>query len=206
LHDSRPDLVANALSSRQVRLWHKVRGGFAINDYHDVNPPAEKAKEKREKDRKRQAAHRAKLKDQPHLPDLPSHDVTHFVTRDILGKKKEETRKNSTAGCDNQLRTTVLPTCTDRGIKNAAPPLTSPGVLAFRRRASKATDTGKPKFTVIRALAREVITEHPDLDDDGDVEAIVMRRCARDANLLYDSATVKRAVEQARAQLLGRRA
>lgn len=55
-----PQAVAQVLTSRGVRLWHRTRGGYQIHDYHDWNPKASEVKEKREKDRKKKAAQRAK--------------------------------------------------------------------------------------------------------------------------------------------------
>lgn len=48
---SRPVRVAFVLSSRDVRLWHRVRGGYVIHDYHDWNRKASEVKEKREAER-----------------------------------------------------------------------------------------------------------------------------------------------------------
>jgi hypothetical protein len=48
---SRPVRVAFVLSSRDVRLWHRVRGGYQIHDYHDWNRKASEVKEKREAER-----------------------------------------------------------------------------------------------------------------------------------------------------------
>ena len=54
-----PQVVARALSSRAVRLWHTTRGGYLIHDYHDWNQKASAVKEKREAERKKKAAQRA---------------------------------------------------------------------------------------------------------------------------------------------------
>ena len=55
----RPLVVAKVLVDRRIRLWHRVRGGYQIHDYHDWNPKASAIKEKREKERKKKAAQRA---------------------------------------------------------------------------------------------------------------------------------------------------
>jgi len=52
--------VAKVLSDRRIRLWHRIRGGYLIHDYHDWNRKANDVKEKREKDRLRKARWRAK--------------------------------------------------------------------------------------------------------------------------------------------------
>lgn len=52
-------VVAKVLVDRRVRLWHRVRGGYQIHDYHDWNRKASEIKEKREKERLKKAAQRA---------------------------------------------------------------------------------------------------------------------------------------------------
>lgn len=56
---SRPYLVARVMTSRAIRLWHKVPGGYRIHDYHDWNKTAFEVKEMREKERVKKAAQRA---------------------------------------------------------------------------------------------------------------------------------------------------
>jgi len=51
--------VAKALADRRVRLWHRVRGGYRIHDYHHWNKNASEIKEKREAERKKKALQRA---------------------------------------------------------------------------------------------------------------------------------------------------
>jgi hypothetical protein len=55
-----PQSVAKALSSRAVRLWRRVAGGYQIHDYLDWNKNASEIKEKREKDRIKKARQRAR--------------------------------------------------------------------------------------------------------------------------------------------------
>ena len=52
-------VVAKVLVDRRVRLWHRVRGGYQIHDYHDWNRKASEIKDKREKERQKKAAQRA---------------------------------------------------------------------------------------------------------------------------------------------------
>jgi hypothetical protein len=54
----RPLIVARVLADRRVRLWHRVRGGYLIHDYHDWNKKASEIKKKREIDRQKKAAQR----------------------------------------------------------------------------------------------------------------------------------------------------
>lgn len=54
-----PQSVAEALTSRSVRLWHRTRGGYQIHDYHDWNKKASEIKEKRDQERRKKAAQRA---------------------------------------------------------------------------------------------------------------------------------------------------
>lgn len=55
---SKPYLVARALASRSVRLWHRVPGGYQIHDYHDWNRNASEVKQKREAERVKKARQR----------------------------------------------------------------------------------------------------------------------------------------------------
>lgn len=55
---SQPVRVAYVLSSRDVRLWHRVRGGYRIHDYLDWNRNASEVKEKREAERVRKQRQR----------------------------------------------------------------------------------------------------------------------------------------------------
>lgn len=61
-HDAQPELVARALCSRKVRLWHRTKGGYRIHDYHDHNTAAATIKVKRDKKKKQKAAERAAKK------------------------------------------------------------------------------------------------------------------------------------------------
>jgi hypothetical protein len=54
-----PQSVAQALTSRSVRLWHRTPGGYQIHDYHRWNKKASEIKEKREQERLKKAAQRA---------------------------------------------------------------------------------------------------------------------------------------------------
>lgn len=54
-----PQAVANALCSRRVRLWRKVRGGFQIHHYLHYNKKSSAVKEIRDKWREKKAAQRA---------------------------------------------------------------------------------------------------------------------------------------------------
>jgi hypothetical protein len=53
-----PLRVAFVLSSRGVRLWKRVRGGYLIHDYFDLNPTALEVKEKRAKEREKKRRQR----------------------------------------------------------------------------------------------------------------------------------------------------
>lgn len=56
--DERPKDVADVLTFPDVKLWHKVPGGFQIHDYHDHNPTADEVKEKLKRDRERKRSRR----------------------------------------------------------------------------------------------------------------------------------------------------
>lgn len=143
--------------------------------------------------------------DDPTKKGKGEHRVGHAdPTTDPIKSSKGEHSSSSSSSVrtsTNQPSTINLRTGTDRGTKNARSRALTPSVIAFRRQRSKQTTTGKPKFAVIRALARSIVATHPQVEDSGEIEDLVMRACARDVNLLYTSAVVKRAVEQAQAQL-----
>lgn len=75
----------------------------------------------------------------------------------------------------------------------------------WRRRRSRETSSGKPAERVIAALARAVLSDHPAVEDEGELLELVKGACAR-ANLLYDSRSAARAIDSARAQLRRRKA
>jgi hypothetical protein len=50
--------VAKVLSTKQVRLFHRIKGGYRIHDFHDWNDKAQAIKEKREAERRRVADYR----------------------------------------------------------------------------------------------------------------------------------------------------
>jgi len=54
--DDEPVRVAQALASRDVRLFERVAGGYRIHDYHEYNPKAAEVKAKLRKDRERKRA------------------------------------------------------------------------------------------------------------------------------------------------------
>lgn len=56
---SRGEALANSLSDRRVKLWHRVKGGYRIHDFHDFNDKARAIKEKRRAEQARVAAYRA---------------------------------------------------------------------------------------------------------------------------------------------------
>jgi len=72
--------VAKVLSSRRIRLWHRVKGGYLIHDFLEFNHSADKVKRQRELARNRKRAERARKAAKQGQPILP--DVVHSVTRD----------------------------------------------------------------------------------------------------------------------------
>jgi hypothetical protein len=203
VQDSRPVSVAQALSSRSVHLWHRARGGYRINDYHDVNPPAEKAKRQKELARLRKQRERERKKQQPALVMEERSRVTLNVTRDqirpLTNKKEKEEVRTSTY----ESRSQVPGTSTDRGSKEPAlrraACASANNVRAFRRVRSLGTDgTGQPKVSVMTALARSILLADPDEHDDFELRARLKDACAGPANLKYDSRSVGVALDNAR--------
>lgn len=93
--DSRPKSVAKALTSRRVQLFHRIKGGYRIHDFHEYNGDAEKLRQQRELARERQRRHRVK---EAVENLLKTEDAEHAVTRDTprdsrardLEKEKEK--------------------------------------------------------------------------------------------------------------------
>ncbi len=52
------DIIAKVLADNRVRLWHRVRGGYRIHDYHDWNDKASAVKQKRQAEAARLRAYR----------------------------------------------------------------------------------------------------------------------------------------------------
>jgi hypothetical protein len=78
-------------------------------------------------------------------------------------------------------------------------------VLRHRRRRSRETRDGRPAKRVIVALARDVLRAHPQESDAGELRERVKAACSK-ANLQYDGATVGQALDEALAQVRGRKA
>jgi hypothetical protein len=65
--DDDPRTVLKAMARADVKLLHRVDGGFRLNDFHDYNPSAAKIKAKRASDRRR------KQKDSTRNPERVAH-------------------------------------------------------------------------------------------------------------------------------------
>lgn len=68
--------VAEAMCDRKVKLWHRVRGGYRINDFLEWNKSATEIKAKRKKDRDRKRQQRAgnlqRTSSQPSVNEQPT--------------------------------------------------------------------------------------------------------------------------------------
>lgn len=73
-----------------------------------------------------------------------------------------------------------------------------------RRERSRETDSGRPSVPVLAAIARTVLLEHPDEQDEGELKELLKCAAVR-ANLLYDSTSVSDALDRARHQLSRRK-
>jgi hypothetical protein len=76
--DSDPKKVANALTSRRVRLFHRVKGGYKIHDFTEYNGSADKLRRQRELAKARKRKQRA----QQAVENLWKSETRHDVTRD----------------------------------------------------------------------------------------------------------------------------
>ena len=104
--DSGVTEVAKALSSRRVRLFHRVKGGYQIHDFDEHNGSTDKLRRQRELAAERKRRQRAKQPVEKSPVENSRHAVTPLVTRDnprdsrarVKGKGKGEGVRTSTGG------------------------------------------------------------------------------------------------------------
>lgn len=148
-----PQSVAKALSSRSVKLWHRVRGGYRIHDYHDWNKKASEIKKKRreERDKKRAQRETEKAHGNGHLNAL---------SRDLSPGDNSRTSR-ARASTIHDPRTTVQLEGVEKIVpieRSAAPPRSpAPGVSLPSPLSKEPAADGN--FAVIQRIAHEVFDE-----------------------------------------------
>lgn len=187
----------------QAGLWHEESGGWRIHKYLDHNNSAAHI-------RKVQSERRAagRKGGRPLTDSLRSINQIAFV---LL---KHDVKQNRNPSVSVPVAVSVRRDQKKQKRADAPrPPVENRQrierldavIRQHRRRRSNETDDGRPAQRVIAALARHVVADHPDEDDDGELRELVKTACAR-ANLRYDSLAVGAALEQALAQRRKRRA
>lgn len=185
-----------------VALWHEVDGGWQIHNYLQHNNSADyirKVRSDRREAGKRGGRPRKHVEPQTvnlfglltgkqsakHLAkqtENPSTATTVQVARSVRTEKQE--RADAPAFAVDEERINRL----------------EARIRQHRRRRSRETDDGRPAESVIAALARDVLTTHPDETDDGELRELLKTACAR-ANLKHDGQSVGNALEVAKAQV-----
>lgn len=188
------DELCRSLLPGKGPLWHKQDGGYQVHDYLDWNPPRERILAERAQSEERLKRHKERRKN----------GVVNTVVNAVrnLFSDAEET-------ATEQLSTTtyhVQDEKQERAEAQTRPPEServnrlNTRIRQHRRRRSRETDTGRPAEKVITALARDVLTSHPNETDDSELRELLKTACAR-ANLQYDGRTVGNALEAAKAQV-----
>jgi hypothetical protein len=170
-------------------LWHRVEGGYHMHHYHHYNDHSDTVKHAREASKVRMQRFRKRA----------TNGATSPATNAVRSPSVQRSTSTTTYhGTDKQQ---------ERADAHLRPvePVENQTVLLWRRRRSRETSSGKPAERVLAALARAVLIDHPTVVDEGELKELVKRACAA-ANMLYDSGSVSRAIDTARAQLRRRTA
>lgn len=171
---SHPEVVANALASRAVRLWHRTKGGYRIHDYHDWNRKAADVKEKREKKRREKAAERERKKAglDPVSAGVSPGD-TLATSRARASTIHGTPDLSSTSGVEIERREPVVP----KRRSAAAPPSRSPVTLFPSPLSTEPAKDGN--YAVIERIAHEVFDELGAHEPTSDVVERVKGLCAQ---------------------------
>lgn len=195
---ARPPLVAELLASQPTigkgPLWHRVDGGYRMHDYFDWNDDAATIRAKRKVASDRLKRHRNTVLKR--VSQRVSNTVSQRVSCGERTLFETPSVRASTYHVPHVLQEQ------ERAGAHSYPveAVENRTVLLLRQLRSRETSSGKPDERVLAALVRAVITDHPTVMDDGELKDLVKDACAR-VNLLYDSGSVARAIDTARAQL-----
>ena len=162
-----PASVAQVLSSKSVRLWHRAPGGYQIHDYHRWNKKASEIKEKREHERLKKAAQRA----------ARNGGAEHLSRHVSLGDNSWTSRARASTNHD------PLSTKT-----------TSTGTA---RRLALARDPETPTFALACVLMRQALKRSWHRDHDGSVANVGehFKQICAESRLAYDADLVRTAYD-----------
>jgi hypothetical protein len=167
-------------------LWSKVEDGYRFNDYLDWNDSREKVLAERELAKKRLERFQGKRG----LKRVVNAVVNAFITPHETGLETSSERCTTYHVPEEPEK--------QEHAQSAEPQLHDVRIRMLRRERSRETANGQPAVRVIAALARHVMTDHPEYDE-GELMEAVKRQCAR-SNLEY-SGVVGAAIDRARAQV-----
>ena len=188
------------------RLWHQEEDGWRIHDYLQHNNSAEYInrvrQERKAAGQKGGRARHPLIKAVNHLDKQSACDLLEHIPQQTGNPTVIDngTASNGT-GTNEQQERADAPSC-ESGSETAAERIErlNKAIERHRRRRSGETDDGQPATTVITALARDVLSRHPDETDDLELRTLLKEACAK-ANLRYDATAVGEALDQAKAQL-----
>jgi hypothetical protein len=184
-------------------LWHRVEGGYQMHDYHDWNDSRDEVLRQRAKAKERMDRHRGK-RTFPRVVNGAMNTICNAVA-DALRTTNDSANETD----HEQVSTYHVPRYVQKQEREdaSAPERDTERIQRLnerirqhRRRRSHETDDGRPRLSVIAALARTVLQTHPDETDDGELRELLKAACAR-VNLQHDGRSVGDALEQAKAQL-----
>jgi hypothetical protein len=200
------DELCRSLVPGKGPLWEKVDGGYRVHDYLDWNDSRDKVLKQRAGAKKRLDKFRRRHDDEPAEDAKPAvlntaRNAFHAVFRTVGEAVFGTALPRTTYQKDQKKQEQPLRggTCV-KAVENSE---TARIVNFHRRQRSRQTDDGKPAIRVIAALARHILIESPDIDENELMERVKVE-CAR-CNLEYSQA-VGPAIDRARAQLVKRRA
>jgi hypothetical protein len=216
--DTEAEIVARALSSARVRLFHKAKGGYLVHDYVEHNGDAAKLRYQRQLAKNRKRRWRGKQEDIYKISPVENLWRNASVTRDARDtsvdtivdshayteKEKEYVRTSIDRGtipASPVQRTDSGNSGTAATLASTAPKLNHPKTGLARQPA------GDGNYAVIERLAHAVMDDTGLAEPTGELIELVKRACAtrridygRDPTVARD--VVRRAVESACRQRL----
>jgi hypothetical protein len=209
LLDFEGKVVAKSLASRKVRLFHRVKGGYRIHDFHSYNGSADKLRRQRDLARERKRRQRAKeAVENSNVPRIESRGHAH-VTRDVTRssdkeKEKEKEYVPGTSSVRSLSPTIVVPTKEQRPTdgRDSLPGYTMSGEKRDDLARAPAADQN---FRVLVRLTHSVMDNESTTEPTSPDLLEAVKVAAAQHGIRYHHDTFNRAVRSAGAQRHGRR-